>query len=262
MKVILVMSLFLIIGCNSNDKKEENASMAGAYKMLTQNVKSDKTDTTYTSLHQLKIYTGDYMMYANFNSPDSVSGFGIGSYTMDKDTIVENVIYNASDTSRNDNPGSFKLVIEKTAKGYKQIIPDIISQGEHIKLTEEYETVTTATKSPLDGVWKQTKSYYVSGKDTTANKVTQFKTYYAGHVIWGNTYVDYNKKNYTAIGFGKFEMSGNNKVKESMTSSTNYMVRDHDFDIDVELNGKDGFTQTINNKDSSKSVEVYERVKK
>ena len=57
-------------------------------------------------------------------------------------------------------------------------------------------------------------------------------------------------------------MSGNNKVKESMNSSTTYMVRDHDFDIDIEMNGKDGFTQTINNKDGSKSVEFYERLKK
>ena len=96
--------------------------MSGAYKMLSQSVKTDKTDTTYSSLHQLKIYTDDYMMYANFNSPDSVSGFGIGTYTMDKDTLVENVIYNASDTVKNESPGSFKLAIEKTAKGYKQII--------------------------------------------------------------------------------------------------------------------------------------------
>ena len=261
MKILLATSLLLIMGCKSDDKKE-NVSMRGAYKMLSQNVKGEKIDSTYNTVHQMKIYTEDYMMYANFNSQDSLGGFGIGSYTTDKDTVSENVIYNASDTSNSENPGTFKLIIEKTSKGYKQIIPDILSQGQHIKLTEEYEAVGTVTKSPLDGTWKQTKSYYVSGKDTTVNKVIQFKTYYMGFVIWGNTYVDYAKKNHTAIGFGKFEMAGKNKVKESMNSSTTYMVRDHDFDIDIEMNGSDGFTQTINNSDGSKSVEVYQRLKK
>jgi len=261
MKILLVPSLLFIIGCKNIDKKE-NVSMPGTYKMLSQHIKGEKLDSTYTSVHQMKIFTEDFMMYANFDSQDSSGGFGIGTYTTDKDTVTENVIYNASDTTNSENPGSFKLIIEKTSKGFKQIIPDILSQEEHVRLTEEYEAVGTVTKSPLDGAWKQTKSYYVSGKDTTVNKVIQFKTYYRGFVIWGNTYKDYNKKNHTAIGFGKFEMISNNKVKESMSSSTSYMVRDQDFDIDVEMNGNDSYTQTIKNSDGSKSVELYQRLKK
>ena len=260
MKILLATSLLFIIGCNNADKKE-NASMPGVYKMLSQSVKTDKTDSTFTSLQQLKIYTDDYMMYANVTT-DSIGSFGVGTYSADKDTVEEKVIYNASDTAKNENPGAFKLVIEKTAKGYKQIIPDMLSQGHHIKLTEEYESVGTATKSSLDGAWKLTKGYYVKGKDTSFGSGTQFKTYYAGHVIWGNTYSDSTKKTHTNIGFGKFEMSGNNKVKESMMASTYYQVRGHDFDIDIELNGTDSFTQTTNNKDGSKAVEVYERLKK
>lgn len=262
MKILIGAAMLFIIGCNNSDKKE-NASMPGAYKMLSQHVKSDSTDTTYSSLQQMKIYTDDYMMYANVNSPDSVSSFGIGSYSTDKDTVTENVIYNASDTSKNQTPGTFKLSIEKTAKGYKQIIADMQSQGQHITLTEDYESVGTATKAPLDGAWKQTKSYYVVGKDTTvSSNVTQFKTYFAGHVIWGNTYTDSANKTYTSIGFGTFVMNGANKVKESMTASTIYQVRGHDFDVDITMNGTDGFTQTMNNKDGSKSVEVYVRLKK
>lgn len=253
--------MLFIIGCNTSDKKE-NAAMPGAYKMLSQNVKSDKTDTTYTSLQQLKIYTDDYMMYANVNPSDSISSFGIGSYSADKDTVTENVIYNASDTSKNQTAGTFKLLIEKTGKGYKQTISDILSQGRHIKLTEEYESAGTATKSPLDGAWKQTKSYNVKAKDTIVSSGTQFKTYYAGYVIWGQTYSDSLNKTHTGIGFGKFAMNGNNKVKETMMASTYYQVRGHDFDIDIEMNGADGFTQTMNNKDGSKGVEIYERFKK
>jgi hypothetical protein len=56
-------------------------------------------------------------------------------------------------------------------------------------------------------------------------------------------------------------MTGN-KVKESMVASTYSDVTGHDFDIDIELNGSDGFTQSMNNTDGTKSVEVYTRLKK
>lgn len=261
MKILMLAAMLFIIGCNTSDKKE-NAAMPGVYKMLSQSVKSDSTDTTNTSLQQMKIYTDDHMMYANVNPSDSISSFGIGIYSSDKDTVTENVIYNASGTYKNDSASAIKLIIEKSSKGYKQIIPDIQFGSKHIKLTEEYEAVGTATKSPLDGAWKQTRVYYVTGKDTTVSKGTQFKTYYAGYVIWGQTYSDSLNKTHTGIGFGKFEMNGNNKVKETMMASTYYQVRGHDFDIDIEMNGADGFTQTMNNKDGSKGVEIYERLKK
>jgi len=61
MKIQTLAAMLFIIGCNTTDKKE-NTSMPEAYKMLSQSVKSEKTDTTYTSLQQLKIYTDDYMM--------------------------------------------------------------------------------------------------------------------------------------------------------------------------------------------------------
>ncbi|MEO6330702.1 MAG: hypothetical protein ABIO55_17340 [Ginsengibacter sp.] len=199
------------------------------------------------------------MMYANVEPADSTSGFAIASYTVDKDTVNENIIYGSSDTSVA-NSGSYKLIIEKSAKGYKQVIPDIESQGQHIKLTEEYDSTAATGTTGLDGAWKQTKSYSIKGKDTTVAKGTQYKTYYQGSVIWGNTYADSINKIHTGIGFGTFTMSGN-KVKESMIASNYYDVRGHDFDIDIEMNGTDGFTQTIAYPDGSKGIEVYERLK-
>ncbi len=69
------------------------------------------------------------MMYANINPADSLSGFGIGTYNSSKDGLVENIFYNASDSSKNETPGSFKLMIEKTALGYKQIINNMMGAG-------------------------------------------------------------------------------------------------------------------------------------
>ncbi len=262
MKLILASALLFLISCNSADKKED-VKVEGAWKMLSQNLKNEKTDTTDNSLQQLKIFTGDHMMYANVNPPDSVSSFGVGTYDVKGDTISEHVMYSASASSKDDTARTFKLFIEKTAKGYKQIIPDItsFSDGQHYKLTEEYENAGTETKTPLDGVWKLTREISIKGKDTTVETITQYKAIYGGNVIWGHTGKDSANKIYTGVGFGKFEMSGNNKAKESMVTSTYSQVRGKSFDLDIAMNGDDEFTQTLK-EDGIIGVETYQRLKK
>jgi hypothetical protein len=261
MKLIFATALLAIVGCNSADKTE-NASMPGVYKMLSQSVKGDKVDTVYMGLQQLKMYSDDYMMYAHFTTADSVSAFGIGSYTVSKDTVTENVVYNANDTAKNDMPASFKLAITKTEKGYKQLIPGIQWGDQKISLTEDYETVGTATKSPLDGTWKLVKSYSVTGKDTTAGTSTQFKMYAGGYFMFGNTYSDSAKKNHTGMGYGTFAMTGNNKSHEKVMVSTYYQIRGQEVDLDITMNGADEYTQTIKWNDGGTGVEVYQRMKK
>lgn len=261
MKLIYASSLLFLISCNSSGDKEI-IKMPGAYKMVSKNEKTSKIDSTSTNNHQLKIYTDGYMMYANINSPDSISGFGIGTYSIENDTIKERVIFSAYDSTKSTSTATFTLGIEKTAKGYKQVIADIVGQdGQHIKLTEEYESAGSATTSPLDGSWKQTSSFTVRGKDTSSNINNQYKTYYAGHLIWGHNYTDSLNKTHTGIGFGKFVMKGNDKVTESMEASTYYQVRGKDVDIDIEMKGTDKFKQTITNPDGSKNVEIYQRLK-
>lgn len=257
---IALLLLSLIIGCKSADKKE-SVNMPGAYNMLSMSLKNEKTDTTSTAGHQMKIYTGDYMIYANVNPADSSSGFGIGTYTINGDTLSENVIYTSADSISNDTARSFTLIIEKKDKGYNQVINDMMIGGVNTKMTENYEAVGTASKTSLDGAWKLVKRFQVKGKDTTNMNQVQYKTYYAGYVIWGNTWTDSLNKKHTGIGYGKFVMTGN-KVKESMVASTYSDVTGHDFDIDIELNGSDGFTQNTTNADGTKGVEVYTRLKK
>ena len=261
MKRVLAVALLTIIGCNSPEKKG-NESMAGVYKMTYQRLKGDKTDTTYRSRQQLKIFSDDFMMYAHITPPDSSGSFGIGSYDYIKDTVSEYIVYRASDSTSSLNPGTFKLFIKRTDNGYIQIIPNIMSEGTMYELTQEYEAVGNTSKSSLDGSWKKIKRLEINGTDTIVHTGdVQFKTYYGGYVIWGDNYTYTLNKNHTAIGFGKFEMTGN-KVKEMMMESTYSNVRGHDFDIDIEILGADDFKQTITNADGSKSVEFYQRLKK
>ncbi|MBL7744854.1 MAG: hypothetical protein JNN00_15380 [Chitinophagaceae bacterium] len=261
MRIILASALLVLAGCKGADKTE-NVSMTGTYKMLSQSVKSEKTDTTYTTLQQLKIFTPDHMMYANVDPTDSASAFGVGSYSSTIDTVMENVIFSASDTTKNEEARNYKLTIDKTQKGYKQIIPDISFNGQTFTLTEEYENAGSDVTSPLDGVWKLTGAWYITGKDTIPQKTIQYKAYYAGHVIWGHSYMDSLNKYHTGVGFGKFTMTGNDKVKETMMVSTYHQVRGKDFDVAIEMKGTDEFTQTITEPDGSKAVETYQRLKK
>lgn len=261
MKLILATTLFFIIACNGGEKKE-TLIMPGAYMMISQSIKSSTIDTTYLTLQQLKIYTGDYMMYANFYARDSTSSFGIGSYSAHKDTVTENVIYSASDSVKDDTARTYKLYIEKKDSGYKQVIPDMGgSQSQKLILTEVYKAVETPAKSPVDGVWQESKTYYVKGKDTTKYNTTQFKAYYGGYYMWGHTFSDSVKKNHTGMGYGKFTMNGTNKLTESCMVSSYYRLRGQDINIDIEMNGPDEYTQTITYPNNEKSVEIYKRLK-
>jgi hypothetical protein len=262
MRLVSGFLLLFLIGCKSSEKKADvNVNMPGAYKMLSQSAKGEKTDTTYGSPNQMKIYTEDFMIYASVNPKDSASSFGIGSYSINKDTVTENVIFTASDSTSNDTARNFTLIIEKTAKGYKQVITGIQFATEKVKLTEDYESTGTGAKTSLDGAWKMTSRHQIKGKDTTKGNAEQYKTYYAGNVIWGHVWKDSLNKKHTGVGFGKFEMNGN-KVKETMTSSTYSSVTGQSFDIDIVLSGSDSFTQTMIDPDGTKSIEVYTKLKK
>lgn len=261
MKLAITSTMLLFICCTVSTQSQ-SLKMPGAYEMKSVTVKSSQSDTSYTDVNQLKIYTGEYMMYANINAPDSVSNFGIGSYRVKQNSLTENVIYSAGDSTENTQPASFDLDIRQSGKGYSQFIRGMQdNSGEKFDLTEVYESVGTGAKTPLDGAWKLLRSYYVNGPDTTFNTVKQYKTYYAGNCIWGHTWKDSTNKIHTGIGFGKFSMPAPNKVKETMTASTYSEVRGHNFTIDVAMMGKDGFKQTMNNADGTRSVEIYERLK-
>ena len=98
--------------------------------MVSQTLKSDSTDTTTTSLQQLKIFTDDHMMYANFSSPDSSSSFGLGTYEIAADTVREHVFYSSTNAVKDDTVRTYSLYIEKTANGYKQVIPGILNPAD------------------------------------------------------------------------------------------------------------------------------------
>jgi hypothetical protein len=259
-KLIFLAVVLAVIGCNTS-KVKPKPKMAGAYFMISQTVNDGKKDTKYTDLKQLKIYADSFFMYAQVNPSDSVSGFGVGSYTTDTGTVIENSMFVGRDTTIATDPQTYRLNINMTADGYKQVIPEITINNQKSKLTEEYQKVSIDSITPLDGVWKETDYYLVKGKDTTRSPRTQYKTFYAGYFMYGQTYKDATSKIHTGIGFGTFTMEGNTKIKEMDLNSTYSIAVGQAFSIDVEMDGTDHYKQTIVNSDSTKSVEFYERLK-
>jgi hypothetical protein len=273
MKIIYSMLFSAIIAsCNNAEKTDvkatadteakESTGIQGAYSMISHSINDGKKDTVLTGLKQLKIFTDNYMMYARVNPVDSVSSFGIGLYSNDTGTVKEDVIYNAAFSTVNEDAQTFKLGIEKTPGGYKQVIHITDPKGQQTTHTEMYQSVGTAIKTPLDGSWKLVKSLTVKGKDTVTNKITQYKTYYAGHFIFGHTYRDAAKKSHTGVGFGTYEMSATNKIKETTLASTYSANRGKSFDIDIEMNGDDEYKQIIKEANGDLNIEIYQRLKR
>ncbi len=261
MKSLLPLLILVLFACKGTTDKDD-INMVGTYKIISNSVKSDTEDTTYTNRNQLKIYTDDFMMYANWNTDDSISGFGIGSYSIHMDTLTENVIYSARDTMIYDAESSFILTIENSPNGYVQTIPEMTTaSGTRYILKENYERVGTGQKTSLDGAWHLTSRLEISGTDTVVTEQTQYKTFWSGYVIWGNVYTDAAGKKNCGIGYGTFEMIGPDKLKENMMSSSFETVRGQAFDIMIDMNGTDQYIQTIQNADGSKYVETYERLK-
>ncbi|MGH2648472.1 MAG: hypothetical protein ACRDE8_12920 [Ginsengibacter sp.] len=254
---------FIVVAAISCNSSKEKPDMPGAYLMQSQTINDGQKDTKYTSLQQLKIYTDSFMMYAQINPSDSVSAFGVASYTpTDSGTVIETAIYTSRDSSATTAQSSFNVRIQQNPDGYTQVIPQFAMQGQNMKLTEEYKSVGTKATSPLDGVWKETKSFIVKGNDTTYNNRTQYKAFYSGYFMFGSTVKDSTSKTTTGIGFGTFQMAGNNKVKETDLNSSYAIIAGNSFDIDVDMSGPDSYNQTITDSTGSKSVEFYERLKK
>lgn len=259
MKYVIICVLACMASCTSSDKIAPK--MPGTYLMESQTVTYDNKDTKYSDLKQLKIYTDHFMMYAQLNPADSVSAFGVGSYTSDTSGVTENIIFSAHGSVVDSTHPSYPLDITTTPEGYKQFIPEIMIQGEQSKLTEVYHKVGTDVTSPLDGVWKEVDSYGINGTDTTRYNRIQYKAFYQGYFMFGHSVADSPSGRHTGIGFGTFEPDGDKKINETDLNSSYPVIAGHTFSVEYELSGADHYKQTINNSDGSKSVEFYERVK-
>jgi hypothetical protein len=199
-------------------------------------------------------------MYASPRSTDSFGEYGIATYRVEGDKVIENIFYTSSAGEVKD---SALLRITKLDNGFRQVI-DYSDENGKLLLIEDYKKVGKPAKTPLDGAWKQVRNMSVSADgDTTVNEQrTQFKVYQSGYFIWANPSKDPASNNFvTAYGYGTFKMTGNNRCIETNMNSTYHDLVGRAVNIDIVMISENAYKQTITNDDKSKSVEVYERLK-
>jgi hypothetical protein len=199
-------------------------------------------------------------MFSQVIPSDSNASFGVGTYSSDTSGVIEKLAYTSADSSFSDSLRTYNLSISRTADGYNQVIPDIVINNAPSKLTETYITVGKKQSTPLDGVWKQSKSYDVKGNDTLSYNRTEYKAFYNGYFMFGITDKDSTGKISTGVGFGTYSMEGDNQLKETDLNSSYSIIAGESFLIDVKFDGNDKYVQTITHPDSSKTVEYYERL--
>lgn len=259
MKNILALIL-LAFALSCNDKPEEIPSISGAYYM-TRQIINDGTKDSMIDRKQLKIYTDRHMMFATPNMTDSFATFGIAEYNLNGNKLSEHIFYRAAEGDQKDTA---VLSIERTDKGYIQVIDDIMFNGRPVKLTEEYERINRPQQSPLDGTWKQVKNIFINQKgDSSVNETPlEYKAYQSGYFIWAITTRDSANQRTSVFGYGPFEMVNPTKSKETVQNSTFVTgLIGRTYEVDLEFIGTETYKQTITFANGEKSIEIYEKLK-
>lgn len=257
--------LLLSLATNAQETVTSNQtdtnSMKGAYSMQIQKISIDGEDSTL-STQQFKIYTNSHFMYAHALPGDSLGAFGIGTYRVQNNKVIEYPFYTAESGPIQD---TFVLTINKTADGYSQIInlpPD--NQGRRYILIEDYRDVSRNMRSPLNGAWKMTRAtnYPKAGKPVVINDPVQFKVYESGHVMWANARIDSaTQRRIATFGYGAFRMNGRNQAVETLTHSTfRTELEGRPVTLQLAFKGKDRYQQTIVWPNGDRTVEEYERL--
>ena len=235
--------------------------MTGAYRMLSQFGNSQSLDTTSTN-PQMKIFTGNYTMYARHGG--SRVAFGVREFIKERGGIAERNIFGMRDTSEFVAPDVFHLEIDRTDEGYKQVIPSAKFMGEDFYIEEEYKRVDIGKATPVDGAWRLTKAFTVKGTDTTHLQIVQYKFYQSGNFIFGHSLRDSAFAiPHAGIGFGTFSMTDDNTLVENVETSNYPAIVGKSFNIKLMLSvPPNNLVQIVDELDGVKSVEYYERLVK
>jgi hypothetical protein len=215
---------------------------------------------TVNSNPQMKIFTGNYSMYARY--ANSKAAFGVREVVAVRGGIEERNIFGISDTSLFVIPNAFHVEIEKTETGFKSVIPSIQIMGQDLYIEETYRQVSGGKKASVDGAWQLTKAFTVNGTDTTHLDIVQFKFYQSGHFIFGHALRDSAGVQRAGMGFGTFEMTGEDALVENVEVSSYPAIVGKSFNIKVTLTAPNQLLEIVDELEGVKSVEYYQRMVK
>jgi hypothetical protein len=250
---LTLLSFIILVSCS-----HDNSDLSGSYKMTSQRAKSREMDSTNHNA-QMKIYSGAYVMYAQFG-PDSMASWGVRKVLPVEGGIRESNVYGAIGSTELATPHIYTLSIERTGNGFRQSIPSLEYRGQTIELTEEYELVEGGIPTPYDGAWKLTDAFIVNGKDTAHLDIVQYKFYQSSSFIFGHALRDSLKNSSSGFGYGHYDMPNDSTLTEYVEVSSYKQIVGKSFNIKVSLDGKDNLLQVVDELEGAKSVERYKRL--
>lgn len=254
--LILISTLFLFY---CQQKKNEVVSVDGVYKMDSQLIYALANDSllqTIEAPNQIKIYTDRHYLWIKV-SDDSLANFGVGSYKLIENSVVETNMYNSNGV---DKPDQYNLNVELTEKGYNQMIPSMKYNGTEIKIDEKYTRMVESAASNFDGLWKATQNYLVTGSDTIHRNYPDFKIYNKGNFSWGvRALIDTaNNKYVSYVGTGTFTVEGD--LMKETTNIRNVLGSSNLTEAKIIKKADQEFTQAINQANGSVRYTVYSKV--
>ena len=259
--IICLPFIIVVFSCGMNSK-QDTVDISGAYSLIQEESKGTLKDSASADINKIKIYTKDYYMYATKIISDSVTSFEIGTYNLDEEKLIEDVIFSSFGTTSYE-PTNFIFDINKTEEDQLRIIKDSNSvQRGKTSYIENYKYIGKKSSSIVDGAWQQTDTYAVEGKDTIWDKGSNFKIMYDGYFIWGDFHMNsVIQKQDTYIGFGTFEIMGDSKIAERTIKSNWESNEGKTFYLDLEFINDDKFKQSIlDSINGIRYIEVYQRL--
>ena len=258
MKKAILLCLIPILGIHSELYAQSKLNMRGVYTMLRQQQIEGSKDSLLKR-EQIKFYTGKYMLWAAPKPNDSLAEYGLGTYSVAGDTVVEYVFHTSIAGDRKD---TFALAIIPKPDGYTQKIEFSFDPRRKFILSEDYKKVGTKQVSLLDGLWKMDRRLAIENGDTAVDEHIQYKVYQNGYFTWVNTYTDpVSSDTLSSFGYGTFTMNGRNRIRElniNSTFATELIGRT--VDLEIRQPSKDRYIQTLTNSQGIKFIEYYTRM--
>jgi hypothetical protein len=191
--LLLLVTLFSFTSCQSSpdtadDTAEETFDptiIQGTWEM-TLNMPADSDVAIPMNYKQYKFYTKDRFFFIAFDQ-DTVGLFGGGTYTIDRDTFVENLEFMSSDMSDYPTSFSYSHTIDGDSFVQKGVMPSLSGENEDFQLEEHYKKVegpiSEDTDHPYVGLWKmvQDQSGEATELQSIPDSVMRMKIVTPGH---------------------------------------------------------------------------------
>lgn len=254
---VYITTVLAMTGCNTSSKEAIN-DITGVYKLLP-------SDKGYEVVSGYKIYTEDYYMFVKRNNIESISTFEIGTYELNNNKISLKSIYSSHGDEMFENKTS-SFQVEKNEEGAIEIFTDPDhKQKSNPPKTERYKYIAggEASKSAIDGAWKQIANYSIHGKDTIWDPGTNYKIVSDGYFMWGafHHFEEQTETHQTYMGAGRTLMNGKTDLTEKVLISSWPTTIGRSIPIEVEFQNDNVFKQTIEDSNTGiKYIEIYQRL--